>query len=155
MIQQKHSMIIYLENFDLFALHQRSSQSFLYFIFDLLHHTDISFGIIGETNRLDCISLLEKRVVSRFSQLQIPFYPPSSFELLFEIIRDRLVININDPRLAKSKYLSCYKQYNQNIAVEISLIIIIIIIIFIIIIFNYNHFYYDYLVLFIIIIVVY
>ena len=73
--QSQQIVFLVLENLDLFASLQQAKQSLLYFLFDLQHQADLCVGIFGVTTRLDCISLMEKRVISRFSQIQIHFYP--------------------------------------------------------------------------------
>lgn len=115
---QKHQIIfLLLEEFDLFATLQRGKQSFLYFLFDMLHHPKIKLGIFGITNRLDCISLLEKRVISRFSQIQIRFYPPDDFVQFLLFIQHRLLIqkkSIIKYKLDKEKV----KKYNHSVQVS-------------------------------------
>lgn len=114
---QKKIFFLILNEFDLFATLQRGKQSLLYFLFDMLHHKEIILGIIGKTNRLDCISLLEKRVISRFSQIQIRFFPPDNLVQFLSFIQHRLTISkqsIKENNLDKEKV----KQYNLSVQVS-------------------------------------
>jgi len=108
--------ILVLDQLDLFATLQSGKQSLLYFLFDLLHHPDLSMGIIGTTTRLDCISLLEKRVISRFSQIQIQFYPPEDIFHYLLLVQQRLLIS---PMSTKKHNLSSslVKEYNESVQV--------------------------------------
>ncbi|KAK9679739.1 AAA ATPase domain [Popillia japonica] len=63
------SVIIILEEFDLFCSHH--NQTLLYNLFDVSQSAQTPLCIIGITCRLDVIELLEKRVKSRFSHRQI------------------------------------------------------------------------------------
>lgn len=58
-------VILVLEEFDLFALHPR--QSFLYCLLDIVqgNRRQGGMGVIGLSSRIDCLSILEKRVRSR------------------------------------------------------------------------------------------
>ena len=116
----EESFIIILDNLDLFATLQRAKQSLLYFLFDLIHQSDINLGVIGTTTRLDCISLLEKRVISRFSQIQIHFYPPDKLIQYLLFIQQRLLISDES---IKQYNLSSEKVYQYNDGIRVSIFI--------------------------------
>jgi origin recognition complex subunit 4 len=115
LLRHKNTVFIFvLHKLDLFATLQSTKQSFLYFIFDLLHQEDLCLGIVGESNRLDCISLLEKRVVSRFSQIQIRFYPPANITEFFEFTKSRILLSGSHEGLSKT----LVEDYNLFVQVD-------------------------------------
>ncbi|KAL3928786.1 MAG: hypothetical protein SGPRY_002241 [Prymnesium sp.] len=63
---QAQPVLFVLHDFEGFAL--RSKQSLLYSLFDLMQSDDAQMAVIGLTARNDAVDLLEKRVLSRFSQ---------------------------------------------------------------------------------------
>ncbi|KAF8567248.1 hypothetical protein P879_03402 [Paragonimus westermani] len=63
------SLLIILQEFDLFALHR--NQILLYNLFDCCQCNETPVCVIGLSCRLDIMELLEKRVKSRFSHRQI------------------------------------------------------------------------------------
>ena len=74
-------VIVVLDAFDLFALHPR--QSLLYCLLDTVQNcraksSNRGIAVIGITNRIDTIQLLEKRVKSRFSGRTIRTAPLNS-----------------------------------------------------------------------------
>jgi origin recognition complex subunit 4 len=86
-------VIVVLDAFDLFALHPR--QSLLYCLLDTVQNCPASSGnrgiaVIGITNRVDTIQLLEKRVKSRFSGRTIRTAPPNTLASWSELARDIL-----------------------------------------------------------------
>lgn len=83
-------VIVVLDAFDLFALHPR--QSLLYCLLDTVQNCRASFrnrgiAVIGITNRVDTIQLLEKRVKSRFSGRTIRTAPPNTLASWLELTR--------------------------------------------------------------------
>ncbi|XP_058065978.1 origin recognition complex subunit 4 [Anopheles bellator] len=67
--QTSKSVIILLEEFDLFCAHHK--QTLLYNLFDVAQSAQAPICVVGVTARLDVVQLLEKRVKSRFSHRQI------------------------------------------------------------------------------------
>lgn len=67
------SVIFILEEFDLFCHHQ--NQTLLYNLFDVAQSAQAPICVLGITCRKDVTDLLEKRVMSRFSNRQIHLYP--------------------------------------------------------------------------------
>ena len=83
-------VIVILDAFDLFALHPR--QSLLYCLLDTVQNCRANPGnrgiaVIGITNRVDTIQLLEKRVKSRFSGRTIRTAPPNSLASWTQLAR--------------------------------------------------------------------
>ena len=83
-------VIVVLDAFDLFALHPR--QSLLYCLLDTVQNCCASsrnrgIAVIGITNRVDTIQLLEKRVKSRFSGRTIRTAPPNTLASWTELAR--------------------------------------------------------------------
>ncbi|KAJ7543479.1 hypothetical protein O6H91_09G039700 [Diphasiastrum complanatum] len=81
-------MIFVLDEFDLFA--QRSKQSLLYNLLDLMQSSSSQAALIGVSSRLDADQLLEKRVRSRFSHCKLLFLPPSTDDIFS--LYDRLFL---------------------------------------------------------------
>lgn len=92
-------VIVVLDAFDLFALHPR--QSLLYCLLDTVQNcransSNRGIAVIGITNRVDTVQLLEKRVKSRFSGRTIRTAPPNSLASWTQLARDIL----NTPALS-------------------------------------------------------
>ncbi|XP_068621997.1 origin recognition complex subunit 4 isoform X3 [Battus philenor] len=73
------SMIFILEEFDLFC-HSGKTQTLLYNLFDITHSKQAPMCVLGITNRLDVMEMLEKRVKSRFSHRHIFLFPNENTE---------------------------------------------------------------------------
>ncbi|XP_061993065.1 origin of replication complex subunit 4 [Rosa rugosa] len=74
-----HKTIIFvLDEFDLFAL---GKQRLLYNLLDALQSVTSQAVVIGVSCRLDADQLLEKRVISRFSNRKLLFLPPSKEDI--------------------------------------------------------------------------
>ncbi|GAA5923778.1 hypothetical protein JCM3775_000504 [Rhodotorula graminis] len=75
-------LVLIVDEFDLFAAHPR--QSFLYCLLDIVQGNRRSggFAVVGVSARVDCLSLLEKRVRSRCQSHVLQVVPRSSFEAL-------------------------------------------------------------------------
>ncbi|KAI8820474.1 origin recognition complex subunit 4 C-terminus-domain-containing protein [Fimicolochytrium jonesii] len=69
-------VIFVLEEVDLLANHPK--QALLYNLFDMCQSGKNPVAVIGVTCRIDFITLLEKRVKSRFSHRRVDLYPPDS-----------------------------------------------------------------------------
>ncbi|KWU47557.1 hypothetical protein RHOSPDRAFT_24035 [Rhodotorula sp. JG-1b] len=78
-------LVIVVDEFDLFAQHPR--QSFLYCLLDIVQGNRRRGGVavIGVSARVDCLSLLEKRVRSRCQSHVLQMIPPSSFTSFCEL----------------------------------------------------------------------
>ncbi|GAA5959511.1 hypothetical protein JCM21900_004525 [Sporobolomyces salmonicolor] len=77
-------IIIIVDEFDLFALHPR--QSFLYCLLDIVqgNRRRGGVGVVGVSARVDCLSLLEKRVRSRCQSHVLQMMLPSTFTAFVE-----------------------------------------------------------------------
>ncbi|GAA5975210.1 hypothetical protein JCM5350_000185 [Sporobolomyces pararoseus] len=83
-------IILIVDEFDLFALHPR--QSFLYCLLDIVqgNRRRGGVGVVGVSSRVDCLSLLEKRVRSRCQSHVLQMMLPSSF-IDFTTLAQRLL----------------------------------------------------------------
>lgn len=77
------SIIIILDEFDLFATHPR--QTLLYNLFDIAQARKAPIAVLGLTTKVDVTEMLEKRVKSRFSHRYVYVPLPRSFETFSEI----------------------------------------------------------------------
>ncbi|KAM0756068.1 hypothetical protein T439DRAFT_19823 [Meredithblackwellia eburnea MCA 4105] len=86
------SIILIIDEFDLFALHPR--QSFLYSLLDIVqgNRRKTGVGVVGISSRTDCLSILEKRVRSRCQSQVHQVMLPNSREDYFERLRELLVV---------------------------------------------------------------
>ncbi|GAA5889820.1 hypothetical protein JCM5296_002352 [Sporobolomyces johnsonii] len=77
-------IVIIVDEFDLFALHPR--QSFLYCLLDIVqgNRRRGGVGVVGVSARVDCLSLLEKRVRSRCQSHVLQVMLPSTFTAFVE-----------------------------------------------------------------------
>ncbi|GAA5823491.1 hypothetical protein JCM11251_000653 [Rhodosporidiobolus azoricus] len=75
-------LILVVDEFDLFAQHPR--QSFLYCLLDIVqgNRRRGGVGVVGVSSRVDCLSLLEKRVRSRCQSHVLQMMPSSSLSSL-------------------------------------------------------------------------
>ncbi|PWA00612.1 hypothetical protein BB558_003336 [Smittium angustum] len=83
-------VIFILENFELFAMQPR--QLLLYTLLDIAQSRQAPVAIVGVTNRMNVIDLLEKRVKSRFSHRQILVPLVSSSEEFLMIAYKNLLL---------------------------------------------------------------
>ncbi|KAF7122514.1 hypothetical protein CNMCM5793_000539 [Aspergillus hiratsukae] len=77
------SVLIILDEFDLFATHPR--QTLLYNLFDIAQARKAPIAVLGLTTKVDVTEMLEKRVKSRFSHRYVYVPLPRSFETFSEI----------------------------------------------------------------------
>lgn len=77
-------LIFIIEEFDLFCAHH--NQTLLYNLFDVAQSAQTPICVLGISDRLDVVVLLEKRVKSRFSHRQILLRPNSDdFDAYLEL----------------------------------------------------------------------
>ncbi|GAA5870074.1 hypothetical protein JCM8547_001454 [Rhodosporidiobolus lusitaniae] len=76
--EKSKPLILIVDEFDLFAQHPR--QSFLYCLLDIVQGNRRRGGVavVGVSSRVDCLSLLEKRVRSRCQSHVLQIMPPCS-----------------------------------------------------------------------------
>jgi origin recognition complex subunit 4 len=77
------SIIIILDEFDLFVSHPR--QTLLYNLFDIAQARKAPIAVLGLTTKVDVTEMLEKRVKSRFSHRYVYVPLPKSLETFSEI----------------------------------------------------------------------
>ncbi|GAA5892507.1 uncharacterized protein JCM6883_007382 [Sporobolomyces salmoneus] len=83
-------IILIVDEFDLFALHPR--QSFLYCLLDIVqgNRRRGGVGVVGVSSRVDCLSLLEKRVRSRCQSHVLQMMLPSSLTSFLTLTQNLL-----------------------------------------------------------------
>lgn len=77
------SVVIVLDEFDLFVSHAR--QTLLYNLFDIAQARKAPVAVIGLTTRVDVTEMLEKRVKSRFSHRYVFVPLARSFDMFSEV----------------------------------------------------------------------
>ncbi|KAJ5087620.1 hypothetical protein N7456_011236 [Penicillium angulare] len=77
------SIIILLDEFDLFVTHPR--QTLLYNLFDIAQARKAPIAVVGLTTKVDVTEMLEKRVKSRFSHRYVYVPLPRTYESFSEI----------------------------------------------------------------------
>ncbi|KAI9841955.1 MAG: hypothetical protein M1837_000275 [Sclerophora amabilis] len=88
--QASKSVVIILEEFDLFASHPR--QTLLYNLFDIAQARKAPIAVIGVTTKINIVESLEKRVKSRFSHRYIHVPLPRSFSSFWEICKKGITV---------------------------------------------------------------
>ncbi|KAJ5569647.1 uncharacterized protein N7459_009077 [Penicillium hispanicum] len=88
------SIVIMLDEFDLFATHPR--QTLLYNLFDIAQARKAPIAVIGLTTKVDVTEMLEKRVKSRFSHRYVYVPLPRSLETFSEICLASLDLDDNE-----------------------------------------------------------
>ncbi|KAG2413620.1 hypothetical protein HFD88_002809 [Aspergillus terreus] len=89
------SVVIILDEFDLFVTHPR--QTLLYNLFDIAQARKAPVAVLGLTTKVDVTEMLEKRVKSRFSHRYVFVPLPRTFETFSEICHAGL--NLDDDEL--------------------------------------------------------
>ncbi|KAJ5728740.1 uncharacterized protein N7483_003248 [Penicillium malachiteum] len=77
------SIIILLDEFDLFVTHPR--QTLLYNLFDIAQARKAPIAVIGLTTKVDVTEMLEKRVKSRFSHRYVYVPLPRTYEIFSDV----------------------------------------------------------------------
>jgi origin recognition complex subunit 4 len=88
------SVVILLDEFDLFVTHPR--QTLLYNLFDIAQARKAPIAVIGLTTKVDVTEMLEKRVKSRFSHRYVYIPLPKTFETFSEICMASLDLDENE-----------------------------------------------------------
>ncbi|QRV97621.1 origin recognition complex subunit 4 [Ceratobasidium sp. AG-Ba] len=93
--RQARPTVVVLDAFDLFAEHAR--QALLYCLLDTVQSCRAGEGsrglaVVGITSRIDCITMLEKRVKSRFSHRIIRISPPVSLDSYTSLVRATMAV---------------------------------------------------------------
>ncbi|KAF8745151.1 Origin recognition complex (ORC) subunit 4 C-terminus, partial [Rhizoctonia solani] len=99
--RQIRPVIVVLDAFDLFAEHAR--QALLYCLLDTVQSCRAGQGsqglaVVGVTSRIDCLTMLEKRVKSRFSHRIIRVCPPSTVDSYVSLMISALAVSARPDR---------------------------------------------------------
>ncbi|KAG8714916.1 hypothetical protein FRC11_006510 [Ceratobasidium sp. 423] len=94
--RQIRPVIVVLDAFDLFAEHAR--QALLYCLLDTVQSCRAGQGsqglaVVGVTSRIDCLTMLEKRVKSRFSHRIIRVSPPPTVDSYISLMMSAIAIS--------------------------------------------------------------
>ncbi|CAE6536173.1 unnamed protein product [Rhizoctonia solani] len=94
--RQIRPVIVVLDAFDLFAEHAR--QALLYCLLDTVQSCRAGQGsqglaVVGVTSRIDCLTMLEKRVKSRFSHRIIRVSPPPTTDSYISFMMSAIAIS--------------------------------------------------------------
>lgn len=87
------TVIIILDHFELFTTHSR--QALLYCLLDTAQslrsgETNVGLAVVGVTSQLETLTLLEKRVKSRFSHRIVQFTHPQTLDAYLSIAKKAL-----------------------------------------------------------------
>ncbi|KAI9756778.1 MAG: hypothetical protein M4579_003695 [Chaenotheca gracillima] len=88
--QTSKSVVIVLDEFDLFASHPR--QTLLYNLFDIAQARKAPVAVVGVTTKINVVESLEKRVKSRFSHRYIHVPLPKSVDGFWEICKQGITL---------------------------------------------------------------
>jgi len=88
------SVVIVLNEFDLFSYHPR--QTLLYNLFDIAQARKAPIAVLGLTTKVDVTENLEKRVKSRFSHRYVFFPRPRTFTDFSKICMAALLVDENE-----------------------------------------------------------
>ncbi|PGG99339.1 origin recognition complex subunit 4 [Blastomyces parvus] len=116
------SVIIVLDEFDLFAYHPR--QTLLYNLFDIAQARKAPLAVLGLTTKVDVTENLEKRVKSRFSHRYVFLPRPRTFGEFSEICKAGValreeelpVVGLDELKNGRGKLLlDGWNEYIQNL----------------------------------------
>lgn len=88
------SVIIVLDEFDLFTTHPR--QTLLYNLFDIAQSKKAPIAVIGCSTRMDVVDCLEKRVKSRFSHRWLHVPMMKTLSMFQEAVQQMLIVEETD-----------------------------------------------------------
>jgi origin recognition complex subunit 4 len=103
-------IVLVLDEFDLFA--HTGKQTLLYALFDSVQMGS-PLVVVGVTCRLDALTLLEKRVLSRFSKRQLFLFPEHSFEAYTAIYQRALTVA---PDALPPQSIALVTRWNEHVA---------------------------------------
>ncbi|ETN47202.1 uncharacterized protein HMPREF1541_01393 [Cyphellophora europaea CBS 101466] len=101
------SVIIILDEFDLFTLHPR--QTLLYNLFDIAQSRKAPIAVIGCSTRMDVVESLEKRVKSRFSHRWLHIPPVRTLAEMKTVVEKALIV---DSRSAAVDFVERLEEHN-------------------------------------------
>lgn len=108
------SVIIILDEFDLFTTHPR--QTLLYNLFDIAQSRKAPIAVIGLTTRFDVAESLEKRVKSRFSHRQVYLPLAKNFASYKEMTKSCLMLEQSEMKSSKSGTTLDLQLWNSLVA---------------------------------------
>ncbi|KAI5286328.1 hypothetical protein KEM54_006877 [Ascosphaera aggregata] len=119
------SVIIILDEFDLFAHHAR--QTLLYNLFDIAQSRKAPLSVIGITTKVEVTENLEKRVKSRYSHRHVFVPRPRGFEAFHNICKAAILSNetktddkqLLAPKRSGTKVPAPDEQWNAYVEVRI------------------------------------
>jgi energy-coupling factor transporter ATP-binding protein EcfA2 len=88
--KQASAAIIVLDRFEHFC--SRSRQTLLYNLFDVAQEAGVRICIIGMSEKMDVMGLLEKRIKSRFTMRHVHALRPTSMSDLIEVLMSKLAL---------------------------------------------------------------
>lgn len=112
------SVVIVLDEFDLFATHPR--QTLLYNLFDIAQARKAPLAVIGLTTKVDVTEALEKRVKSRFSHRYVFLPLAKTFDVFSDICFAGLSLEageFDDTPLQSTLGLQAVKAWNRYLKV--------------------------------------
>ncbi|XP_026316338.1 origin recognition complex subunit 4 [Hyposmocoma kahamanoa] len=122
--RQCRSMIFVLDEFDMFC-HSGRTQTLLYNLFDITHAKQAPMCVMGITNRIDVMDLLEKRVKSRFSHRHIFIFPNDgsspleNFKDIFSSLLSLPVVKHSKKRRKSSVHPEVQMEIDQDKSVSL------------------------------------
>jgi len=82
------AVVIVLDRFECFC--SRPRQTLLYNLFDIAQEVGVRLSIIGMSERIDVMSMLEKRIRSRFSMRHLHTFLPTETDSLIKVLLSKL-----------------------------------------------------------------
>ena len=95
------SVIIILDEFDLFTTHPR--QTLLYNLFDIAQSKKAPIAVIGCSTRMDVVDCLEKRVKSRFSHRWLHVPMTKTLSMFQEAVQQMLIVEETETERHEAK----------------------------------------------------
>uniref|UniRef100_A0A6U6PIX8 ORC1/DEAH AAA+ ATPase domain-containing protein n=1 Tax=Zooxanthella nutricula TaxID=1333877 RepID=A0A6U6PIX8_9DINO len=93
--QQASAAVIVLDRFEYFC--SRARQTLLYNLFDIAQEVGVHLSIIGMSERMDVMGMLEKRIKSRFSMRHLHSFLPTTMEELVQVLMSKLRLPARSP----------------------------------------------------------
>lgn len=87
------AVIVVLDRFEYFC--SKARQTLLYNLFDIAQEVGVSLSIIGMSARVDVMTMLEKRIRSRFSMRHLHTSLPTSMPELFKVLMTQFRLPAN------------------------------------------------------------
>jgi len=106
--QHASAAVIVLDRFEHFC--SRARQTLLYNLFDIAQDLGVCLSIIGMSEKLDVMGMLEKRIKSRFSMRHLHAFRPANMEELIKV----MMIKVRLPADAEFK-APFVKEFHQHV----------------------------------------